>query len=307
MFSSGDLWIVPLCQENRDDPRHQQHDVTRGTMQRVLIIGDDPAVNRVAQSSQLQAYAVEIAEGDADALQLLRQRAFEVVLTNPQSSVREDLALVNEMELVRPGLKTIILAPEATPEDVIASLRARVFACFSCPINGAEVATMTAQALQANSWRDGIEVLGAEPHWMALRLNCQLLTADRLIRFMTEFRSDLSDPDRASLLTALREMLLNAMEHGAGFDPEKVVDVTAVRTKRAIVYHFRDPGPGFRLKETKHAAINNPPENPLTHMGFREAQGLRPGGFGIMLAQQLVDELAFNEAGNEVLLIKHTA
>ena len=258
-------------------------------------------------SQQLQTSSVEIAEGNAEALQRLRSRAFELVLTNPQSSVQEDLALVNEMESIRPGLKTIILAPAATPEDVIAALRARVFACFSSPIDVNEVGAMISQALDASNWRAGIEVLAAEPNWIALRVNCQLLTADRLLRFMTEFRSDLADPDRSTLLTAFREILLNAMEHGAGFDSEKVIEVNAVRTKRAIVYRFRDPGPGFRDKPLAHAAINNPPDDPVAHVEFREAQGLRPGGFGILLAQQLVDELVFNEMGNEVLLIKHTA
>jgi len=276
-------------------------------MQRILIIGDDPAVSGVRSSPHLQPYSLEIAEGDADALQRLRQRAFDVVLTNPTSTIREDLALVNEMEAVRPGLKTIILAPETTKKDVIAALRARVFACFSCPIDVADVAAMTVQALQANQWRDCIEVLAAETDWIAMRVNCQLLTADRLLRFMTEFRSDLEDGDRSTLLTAFREMLLNAMEHGAGFDPEKAIEVAAVRTKRAIVYHFRDPGPGFQRSQMRHAAINNPSEDPLSHMEVREAQGLRPGGFGILLAQQLVDELIFNETGNEVLLIKHVA
>jgi anti-sigma regulatory factor (Ser/Thr protein kinase) len=33
--------------------------------------------------------------------------------------------------------------------------------------------------------------------------------------------------------------------------------------------------------------------------------GLRPGGFGILVAKQLVDEMFYNEYGNEVLLIKH--
>jgi len=258
-------------------------------------------------SQQLQTAAVEIAAGNAEALQRLRQRAFELVLTHPQSSVQEDLALVNEMESIRPGLKTIILAPAATPEEVIAALRARVFACFSSPIDVNEVAAMTSQALEASNWRAGIEVLSAEPNWIALRVNCQLLTADRLLRFMTEFRSDMADPDRSTLLTAFREILLNAMEHGAGFDSEKVIEVNAVRTKRAIVYRFRDPGPGFRDKPLPHAAINNPPDDPIAHLEAREAQGLRPGGFGILLAQQLVDELVFNEMGNEVLLIKHTA
>jgi anti-sigma regulatory factor (Ser/Thr protein kinase) len=40
-------------------------------------------------------------------------------------------------------------------------------------------------------------------------------------------------------------------------------------------------------------------------MSEREAQGLRPGGFGLLMAGQLVDELVFNEAHNEVVLIKY--
>jgi anti-sigma regulatory factor (Ser/Thr protein kinase) len=131
------------------------------------------------------------------------------------------------------------------------------------------------------------------------------MTAERLGRFITELNSSLQDPDRTALLTAFREILLNAMEHGAGFDPEKVVEVSAIRTERAIVYHFRDPGPGFPGNDLPHAASSNPPENPLRHIEYRMAQGMRPGGFGILLAQQLVDEMFFNEPGNEVLLIKH--
>ena len=275
-------------------------------MQRILIIGDDPTLSETI-AAQLHAYSIEIEEGNAQALQLLRRRACELVLTNPLSSVKEDLALINEIERIRPGIKSIILAPATTPEDVIASLRARVFACFSSPFDVDEVVAMISKALQASNWRSAIEVLSAQPHWIALRVNCQLLTADRLVRFMTEFRSDLADTDRSTLLTAFREMLLNAMEHGGAFDSEKVIEVNAVRTQRAIVYRFRDPGPGFRGKPMPHAAINNPPDNPVAHLEFRESQGLRPGGFGILVAQQLVDELVFNELGNEVLLIKHTA
>ena len=276
-------------------------------MQRVLIIGHEAATNDISKSPHLHTFTVEIADGDADALQHLRHRSFDVVLTHPLSTVKEDLALVSEMRSIRPGLKMIILAPEATPEDVIEVLRARVFACFSSPFNVEEVALMIARALKADSWRDCIQVLAAEKNWISLRVNCQLITADRLLRFMTEFRSDLVDAERASLLTAFREMLINAMEHGAGFDPEKVIDVAAVRTERAIVFHFRDPGTGFSRENIRHAAFNNPPDNPLAHLESREAQGLRPGGFGILVAQQLVNELVFNELGNEVLLIKHTA
>ena len=33
--------------------------------------------------------------------------------------------------------------------------------------------------------------------------------------------------------------------------------------------------------------------------------GLRSGGFGMLIVRQIVDEMVYNERGNEVLLIKH--
>ena len=43
-------------------------------------------------------------------------------------------------------------------------------------------------------------------------------------------------------MQAFRETLLNAMEDGEAFNPEQVVEVTAVRTSRSIVFYVRDPG-----------------------------------------------------------------
>jgi anti-sigma regulatory factor (Ser/Thr protein kinase) len=39
----------------------------------------------------------------------------------------------------------------------------------------------------------------------------------------------------------------------------------------------------------------------------RERGGLRPGGFGLLIARQVVDEMIHSERGNEVILIKHLA
>ena len=57
--------------------------------------------------------------------------------------------------------------------------------------------------------------------------------------------------------------------------------------------------------ELRHAAVNSPPYNPISHLAFREAQGLRSDGFGLLLAKNLVDELIYSEQGNDVLLVKY--
>ena len=134
-------------------------------------------------------------------------------------------------------------------------------------------------------------------------MSCRLITAERLTRFMTEHRTDLGEGDREMLMMAFREMLINAMEHGAGFDPEKVVEVTAARTAKSIFFHFRDPGPGFDKGSLKHAAVAH--DDAVSHVDHRMEEGLRPGGFGMLLVKQIVDEVIYNERGNEVILIKH--
>jgi anti-sigma regulatory factor (Ser/Thr protein kinase) len=273
-------------------------------MRRLLAICPDLALIE-ALSKGLAGNDLVISGGNVEAVQRLRQLAVDVVITDPTTSVTEDLALASEIGAVRPGVKVIVLAPATSHQDVVAALRAQVFACFTAPFDFREVAAMGLSALEAVDWKHGIEVVSGLPHWTSLRVSCDLLTAERLVRFMTEREDSLPEKDRDLLMTAFREMLVNAMEHGAGFDPGKVIDVTAARTERAIVYHFRDPGNGFDRADLAHAAKTRSPEELIDITLEREKAGRRPGGFGMLLVKQIADELVYNERGNEVLLIKH--
>jgi len=273
-------------------------------MKRVLVIEEAGAAAPIPQSLT-RDYEIELARGSMDALRRLRQRAYDVLVTSSRTHVDEDLALFEESRQLRPALKAILLAPSVTPPDVIAALRARVFACLVPPFDSGEIGDLIRAAAESGSASDGIQVLSARAEWIALRVTCNLVTADRLTSFMNALRADIEDKVREELLVAFREVLLNAMEHGAGFDPEKVVDIAAVRTERAVVYYFRDPGPGFDTETLGHAAVSNPGTNPIAHLEQRAIQGLRPGGFGMLLVRKLVDEVMYSEHGNEVLLIKH--
>jgi anti-sigma regulatory factor (Ser/Thr protein kinase) len=51
--------------------------------------------------------------------------------------------------------------------------------------------------------------------------------------------------------------------------------------------------------------VANPADAPIRHAQIREELGLRPGGLGILLAQQLLDQVMYGQNGNEVLLIKY--
>lgn len=275
-------------------------------MGRLLLIGSDPALAGALRASHyLQHHDVEECAGPFDCARLVRHRAYDLVITDPRTPAAEDLALVKELNAIRPGLKAIVLAPSLSNVDVIAAIREQVYACFTRPIDYEELAEMARTAIEDPDWRTAIEVVSGLPYWITMRVSCRLITADRLTRFMTEYRSDLASGERDLLMTAFREMLLNAMEHGAGFDPEKVIEVTAARTARAIVFHFRDPGDGFDREDLRHAAETPRPVDVMTTVMERAEAGRRPGGFGMLIVRHIVDELVYNERGNEVLMIKH--
>ena len=150
----------------------------------------------------------------------------------------------------------------------------------------------------------GIEVVSAVPEWIELRVPCDLGAIEPLQRLITELDADLPEEIGEAISYAFREMLSNAVEHGGHFDSSKRVEIRFIRLRRAILCRIKDPGIGFDPTQI-HAAINNPTDDPLRHTFLRETDGLRPGGFGILLTSQLVDELVYNEKHNELVFVKY--
>jgi anti-sigma regulatory factor (Ser/Thr protein kinase) len=275
-------------------------------MGHVLVLGRTPSLaEALSAEAALEHHTVQHCFGLADAIHTLRRQAVHVLLTDPETPIAEDLPLTGELASIRPGVKIIVLAPEATSAEVIAAIRAHVFACFTAPFELPAIVDMVRAGLSATEWRDGIEVVSGLPHWLTLRVSCHMVTVERLVAFISELQSAVPADQSDLLIAAFRELLLNAMEHGAGFDPHKVIEVTAARTARAIVYHFRDPGNGFDPEDLDHAAASSNPDDIVASALRRSELGLRPGGFGMLIARQVADELVYNERRNEVLLIKH--
>jgi anti-sigma regulatory factor (Ser/Thr protein kinase)/CheY-like chemotaxis protein len=102
--------------------------------------------------------------------------------------------------------------------------------------------------------------------------------------------------------SAVRELCANAMEWGNHFCPEFPVSVTARLDEEKVSVLVRDTGPGFDRRHLPHAARYG---DPLSHLSVRAAANLREGGFGILMASGLVDQLAYNERGNEALAVKY--
>jgi anti-sigma regulatory factor (Ser/Thr protein kinase)/ActR/RegA family two-component response regulator len=271
----------------------------------VLIIGSDPEVeSTLSRLLGSEGWSIDWASENDAAFVKARSQSFDLIVTGRHTSGREDVEFLRKLRNIRPHTRLIILTDDSTPADVLASMREHAFAYLSNTFSIEALEELVRQALDSPTWDDGIEVASATPEWIHLSVRCDLETADRLLLFMCEI-SDLPDDEKNDVSTAFREMLLNAMEHGGKFDPSQYVKISYIRTSHMVLCRIKDPGTGFSLEEIQHAAFANPPEDPTRHISTRDEKGMRPGGFGVLLAKNLVDDLIYGEKGNEVLLIKY--
>src|SRR6266481_5073603 len=241
---------------------------------------------------------------NAAVLKLAQSQPLDLIITGARTSGSEDVSLLHKIRRVQHHIRLIILTDDSTPADVIASMREGAFSYFSRPFSDESLLEMIRMSVTEPAWDDGIEVVSATPEWISVIVRCERKTADRLVHFFREI-SDLPEPEGDQVATAFREMLLNAIEHGGNFDPNQYVEISYVRTRKMVMCRIKDPGEGFSLEELHHAAVDNPSYDPIRHALFREAQGMRPGGYGLLMARHLVDELVYSEKGNEVLLVKY--
>jgi anti-sigma regulatory factor (Ser/Thr protein kinase)/CheY-like chemotaxis protein len=270
-----------------------------------LLVGEDAELKQQLRGIlEPGVWVWQYVADNAEALAMASKRNFDLILTSARTSGREDVELLRKLRFARPHIRLIILTEESTPADVITSMREHAFSYFSRPFSSDALAVMIRHAIEEPSWDDGIEVVSATPEWIRINARCDIKTADRVLQFFDEI-AELPNPERSSVGIAFHEMLMNAIEHGGGLDPNKQVEISYLRVCHMVKCRISDPGEGFTLDEVPHAAVANPPDDPLHHMEYREANAMRPGGFGVLVAQRLVDELVYNEQGNEVALIKY--
>ena len=272
----------------------------------ILIVDDDPDIHPLLIAAiGAPDRQIESAYDGLAGLRCVEQAPYDLVMTDVNMPGLDGMALLERIREVRPETSVVVMTVASTPENIIRSIREKAFAYFSKPFTIDLVADMVARALSTIPSEDDIEVLSARPNWLELRLRCKMETADRILQFLHEFGTRLPAAEQEGIATAFREILLNAIEHGGGFDPDQKVTITYVRAERALLYYVRDPGKGFSFQDLAHAATSNPLDSPFEHAEVRERLGKRPGGYGIFMTRKLADELIYNQAGNEVLLIKY--
>ena len=113
---------------------------------------------------------------------------------------------------------------------------------------------------------------------------------DAISRILAQL--EIEEEKRHAIVLAVQEALANAVVHGCKSDPSKEVRCRLRRDSQgAIVITVSDPGPGFNP-----AALVDPKHPDKLYAG---------NGRGVYLIRELMDEVDFENGGNQITMRKY--
>jgi DNA-binding response OmpR family regulator len=278
---------------------------------KILVVDDDPELHDlITFAIEREGHEVLHALDAFEGLDIIEREQVDLALLDVMMPKMDGLMMLSRLREHNQNLRVIIMTALTTPETAVSALRDQACDFLAKPFEVQELMSAIEAAFELAPQEIGIEVLSARPEWIELRVPCDQAAIDPLERLMSQLKTDLPRITRESVTYAFREMLRNAIEYGGKNDPKKFVEVGYLRSPRIIMYRIKDPGEGFSIESLYQpggptAAFLNPQGDPMYHERVREEEGLRPGGFGILIAREMVDEMIYNERHNEVVLLKY--
>lgn len=290
-------------------------------MAKILVVDDNVLDQRLAGAciAELGSDSVYAGHGQ-EALAVLEREAVDVVVTDLQMPEMDGLELVQQVCRRFPNVPVILMTANGSEEIAVRALRAGAASYVpkaSLKQDLGEALRSVLAAVNAIRQRDKVRqfleasesrfVMGYEPG-----------AQEALVGYLQDELTRLNFCNPSGMLqisTALMESLTNAIEHGnlelesewreapnnlyhtmgqtrsreAPYCHRRVF-LTARVTPGEATYVVRDEGPGF---DPATLADPTDPENLL-----------KPSGRGVMLIHTFMDEVRFNDQGNEITMIK---
>ena len=292
-------------------------------MQTVLVV-DDVTLDRHLVGALIEehvGWSAVFAEDGRDALALIKLQVPDVVLTDLQMPEMNGLQLVEAIRRDYSYLPVILMTAHGSEEIAVAALKAGAASYVPKRDLARDLVPTTQKVLDmARTTRNQQQVLDCliETEFRFLLSN-DPHRVQPLINHLQDHLMLMNLVDKAGLIrvgTALHEGLINAMEHGNlelsselresenPSDYRKLVDerrfkqpysdrhvlVIARFSRQEAIFVIRDDGRGF--DPSKLADPRDP------------ANLQKCSGRGLFLIRTFMDEVRFNESGNEITMIK---
>jgi DNA-binding response OmpR family regulator len=269
--------------------------------ERILIVEDEKDVVKLLKMVLENAgyHCYDVANGDA-VFNFLDNQAVDVVILDIILPGIDGYEVCRRLKTRRQTnmIPIIMLTARAFPEDIIMGLSVGADKYLTKPfdhdilLEEIDKQIQLKQALLKKGVTGDIEfhILSDQRYLEQLNDMATMLFA----------HTPLTEKDITDIRYVLAEMGKNAIEWGNKNRKELPIRVHYRTDRSKLTIQIKDQGSGFNFQRYLDSSYN-----PSGEYSEREATGKRSGGLGIMLARVYMDEIEYNDSGNEVSLIRY--
>lgn len=271
-------------------------------MATALIVEDHPdQAAMVAQFLRLRDFDPFVASDGETGLEMARTLSPDVVLLDLMLPDISGFDVCRRLRTDRATMLTpVVMVTALSGEDnLIRGFRVGANAYVTKPYSPND---LFSAITKARAWRSEMEQSHLHGE-IQVELNSEITLLNDLNDFLLTLcqTTPFNNEQVMHLRQAVLEMAQNAIEWGNKHRTEQLVTIRYRVYEDRIEIIIRDQGHGFDMNNLPHAAVI---EDPFSHLDVRDKLGLRAGGFGLLICKGMVDELNYNDVGNEVTLVK---
>jgi serine/threonine-protein kinase RsbW len=260
----------------------------------ILIIDNEFATRKLIQD-YLKNYLVETAANKDAALSLLNSSKFDLVITDVIIEGMSSLGLIDSIKAHNPDLPVVVTTSTRNIENALEAIKRGAINYVVKPNGLSNIQSIVTKALSTGEiFQRYLQTSKYIKTCFEIEIPSALQHIKGVIYYFME-RTNLKDTESRNfkfpIQIALQEALLNSIIHGNKLNPQKKVYINAVLDLDRFEIKIRDEGSGFKF----HALPN--PKN--------ELPDLKEHGRGIFLMRCYMDTVKFNDAGNEVYMVKN--
>jgi len=282
---------------------------------------------------QRKGFEVTCAANGEEALALLRERAFDILLSDIHMPDIDGIDLCRHAREVRPLIGLVLMTGFQTEESVLRAFRGGAAAYLRKPLElpilfrtlgqvadalrepPSEAGTVHidgAVDLQLGAASEAAALIFKSPElvdtgivfeadgWVSFEAPSHRAFVRRFANLSELLLTRGVDADTLEeLRVAILELGSNAVEWGHESDTRRPIRLSARILSGTIAIVVEDSGAGFHLDK-----VPDPTKDVREFQRSRAALGKRPGGYGIALVRAITDHLVYNERGNVVAMIK---
>ncbi|MGI8567216.1 MAG: ATP-binding protein [Pyrinomonadaceae bacterium] len=218
---------------------------------------------------------------------------FDLIISDLTDEADGGVQILSELKRKRLLVPIVVSSEEANHHGVIKAFKLGAANFLRRPYDDAELRNIVEKTLGYKlRFVEDMKVLPFVHEKIEFELPSDLSLMNGVLHFLHERVAQLGviRPESSNLFIALDEAFVNAVKHGNRGDSSKLVRITAELSSKEARFTIEDEGDGFKVNEIP---------DPLDPANLFKASGR-----GVLLIYNIMDEVAYNERGNSLTMVK---